>query len=163
MASSFRIGYVKQTLRKVWICSPEASRSACAAARPAFASALQTLPITRVKRIIKQDGEVKAVSTDANYAIAKAAVSFGLLAHAASDPQPASAIMQSRSLQMLLSLGPSPTPQEMLLDKLVQGAADKTMCSDRKLLSYSDVGALSCLNTCMYMYHNDEASQCAQH
>jgi hypothetical protein len=36
---------------------------------------LQTLPITRVKRIIKQDGEVKAISTDANYAIAKAAVS----------------------------------------------------------------------------------------
>jgi histone H3/H4 len=34
------------------------------------------LPITRVKRIIKQDGEVKAVSTDANYAIAKAAVSY---------------------------------------------------------------------------------------
>lgn len=37
---------------------------------------MQTLPITRVKRIIKQDGEVKAVSTDANYAIAKAAVSL---------------------------------------------------------------------------------------
>lgn len=36
---------------------------------------LQTLPITRVKKIIKQDGEVKAISNDANYVIAKAAVS----------------------------------------------------------------------------------------
>ncbi len=38
----------------------------------------QTLPITRVKKIIKQDGEVKAISNDANYAIAKAAVRFGV-------------------------------------------------------------------------------------
>lgn len=40
------------------------------AAKPSYEL---TLPITRVKRIIKQDGEVKAISTDGNYVIAKAA------------------------------------------------------------------------------------------
>ena len=47
----------------------------CAATNLRTSDSPQTLPITRVKRIIKQDGEVRAVSNDANYAIAKAAVS----------------------------------------------------------------------------------------
>jgi hypothetical protein len=34
--------------------------------------------------------------------------------------------------------------QEMLLDELVQGAADKTLRSGRTLLSYTDVGEVLC-------------------
>ena len=41
---------------------------------PPVCSTAQTVQLGRIKKIIKQDGDVKAVSTDANYTIAKAAV-----------------------------------------------------------------------------------------
>jgi Histone-like transcription factor (CBF/NF-Y) and archaeal histone len=95
---------------------------------------MQTLPITRVKRIIKQDGEVKAVSTDANYAIAKAAVSLPacavLCSHAIHRRE-----AHEHTVKLMLYF------QEMLLDELVQGAADRTVDGGRNLLSYADVGA----------------------
>ena len=40
-------------------------------------SAIQVLPLARIKRIIKSEGDVKAVSSEASFAVARAAVSTG--------------------------------------------------------------------------------------
>lgn len=105
------------------------------AASTAAPLCMQTLPITRVKRIIKQDGEVKAISTDANYAIAKAAVSSHPCAVLLLQMMFSSVLLMGGLMILIMD------PQEMLLDELVQGAADRTVDGGRNLLSYADVGA----------------------
>ena len=39
---------------------------------------MQVLPLARIKRIIKSEGDVKAVSSEASFAVARAAVSPSL-------------------------------------------------------------------------------------
>ena len=41
-------------------------------------TACQVLPLARIKRIIKSEGDVKAVSSEASFAVARAAVSSAL-------------------------------------------------------------------------------------
>lgn len=95
----------------------------------------QVLPLARIKRIIKSEGDVKAVSSEASFAVARAAVS-------SATPR-LSFVSLLTPGSMLIDVMPGktfPTLQELLLEELARRANIQMQSQHRSTLQYKDVG-----------------------
>lgn len=84
---------------------------------PSLVNSEASLPLARVKRIVRLDPDIALVSADANYLIAKSAVcspSFPSSRHA--------------------------DEQELFIEHLVQSAFENTQKNRRKVIKYDDLG-----------------------
>ena len=88
------------------------------------------LPVARVKGMIKEQMEVKSISTEACFAVTKATV----------RPAAVSAIIASRRSPTASHRLTAP-PQELLLESMTARAARRMLSESREELSYDDVGA----------------------
>ena len=88
------------------------------------------LPLARIKRIIKSEGDVKAVSSEASFAVARAAVSIRLPFNL-SVPNMLMICMYAITLAAL---------QELLLEELARRANVQMQSQHRSTLQYKVVG-----------------------
>ena len=123
---------------------------------------MQVLPLARIKRIIKSEGDVKAVSSEASFAVARAAVSpsFSIM------PLQMSVVLLFLQNMLWLRTCNSPLPmriscrQELLLEELARRANVQMQSQHRSTLQYKDVGRVLC-SACPCLSFSTEQEQYA--
>ena len=124
---------------------------------------MQVLQLGRVKKIVKQASDVKAVANDANFAIARATVSLKLAGtrHCCITTHVYRAVARSDFLDVQVRHIVVLSTQELFIEAMAEKSAKRTLADQRILVAYSDVGMLQ--PYAQYVHELMQASRVFKH